>query len=59
MMIRLSHEVTVVADASKFGRRSLSVIGQVECAHRIITDQRVSEEMVAALRARGSEVVIA
>ncbi|HUB32978.1 MAG TPA: transcriptional repressor AgaR [Bryobacteraceae bacterium] len=59
MMIRLSHEVTVVSDASKFGRRSLSVIGQVECAHRIITDQRVPEHTAAALRARGIEVLIA
>jgi DeoR family transcriptional regulator, aga operon transcriptional repressor len=30
MMIRIANEVTVVADASKFWRRSLSVIGKIE-----------------------------
>jgi DeoR family transcriptional regulator of aga operon len=58
VMIRISNEVTVVADASKFGRRSLSVIGKVECARRVITDSRVSDEAAAALRAKGVEVVI-
>jgi len=58
MMIRISNEVTVVADASKFGRRSLSLIGKIECARRIITDARVAEESVEALRAKGVEMVI-
>jgi DeoR/GlpR family transcriptional regulator of sugar metabolism len=58
VMIRMSNEVTVVADSSKFGRRSLSLIGGVECARRIITDDRVEETMAAALRAKGLEVII-
>jgi DeoR/GlpR family transcriptional regulator of sugar metabolism len=58
IMIRVSNEVTVVADASKFGRRSLSMIGKLECARRVITDARVGEEDVEALRAKGLEVVI-
>jgi DeoR family transcriptional regulator of aga operon len=58
MMIRISNEVTVVADASKFGRRSLSGIGKVECARRIITDDRLPPEMASALRAKGVELVI-
>jgi DeoR family transcriptional regulator, aga operon transcriptional repressor len=57
-MIRISNEVTVVADASKFGRRSLSLIGKVECACRVITDDRVGKEDSDALRARGLELVI-
>lgn len=57
-MIRVSNEVTVVADASKFGRRSLSMIGKVECARRVLTDARVGQEDVEALRAKGVEVVI-
>jgi len=47
-----------VADASKFGRRSLSLIGKVECARRVITDDRVGKEDSDALRARGLELVI-
>ena len=53
VMIRVSKETTVVADASKFGRHSLSVIGKVDCARSVITDSRVDEEMAAALAARG------
>lgn len=58
VMIRVSNEVTVVADASKFGRRSLSLIGKIECAQRIITDGRVDAEMATALRAKGLEVIV-
>jgi DeoR family transcriptional regulator of aga operon len=58
LMIRISNEVTVVADASKFGKRSLSVIGNLECARRVITDGRVSTEIADAIRAKGVEVVI-
>jgi DeoR/GlpR family transcriptional regulator of sugar metabolism len=58
MMIRIANEVTVVADASKFGRRSLSIIGRIECAKRIITDDRVDPEVAGALRAKGVELMI-
>src|SRR5579864_915986 len=58
MMIRVSNHVTVVADASKFGRRSLSVIGSIECARRIITDDKVSPEMAESVRVKGVELVI-
>lgn len=58
VMIRVSSEVTVVADASKFGRRSLSLIGKIESASRIITDNRVDAEMAEAVRAKGVELVI-
>jgi DeoR family transcriptional regulator, aga operon transcriptional repressor len=58
IMIRISNEVTVVADASKFGRRSLSLIGKVECARRVITDDRVGKEDSDALRAKGLDLVI-
>jgi len=58
MMIRISNEVTVVADASKFGRRSLSGIGKIESARRIITDNRIPPEIASSLRARGVELVI-
>lgn len=58
IMMQISREVTVVADASKLGRRSLSVIGRIESAQRIITDQRISANVAAALRARGVNVII-
>jgi len=58
LMMQVSKEVTVIADASKFGRRSLSVIGDISRVHRVITDRRVREEMAAALKQRGVEVII-
>lgn len=58
MMIRVSREVIVVADASKFARRKLSVIAKLETVHKVITDDKIPPEVVAALKARSIEVVI-
>jgi DeoR family transcriptional regulator, aga operon transcriptional repressor len=58
VMIQVSREVVVVADSTKFQRRSLSVIAKVDSVHKVITDSGVTPEMVAALRARNVEVLI-
>jgi DeoR family transcriptional regulator, aga operon transcriptional repressor len=58
LMMEVSKEVTVIADASKFGRRSLSVIGDIGRVHRVITDRRVQDDMAVALRDRGIEVIL-
>jgi DeoR/GlpR family transcriptional regulator of sugar metabolism len=58
VMMRIAKEVTVVTDATKFGRRSLSVIGEIGSVHRVITDDRVSKEMVCQFRKIGIEVLI-
>ena len=58
LMIEVSQEVVAVADASKFRRRSLSVIAGVEKLHKLITDKSASPEVVEALRARGVEVIL-
>jgi DeoR family transcriptional regulator of aga operon len=58
LMIRVSRDVTVVADSSKFTRRSASVIGAVSAVHRIITDDRADPKLVAALRARNIDVML-
>jgi DeoR family transcriptional regulator of aga operon len=57
-MIRVSREVIVVADSSKFKRRSLSVIAKLDSVHKVITDDRATPEMVAALQAHGIEVIV-
>lgn len=57
-MIELAREVTVVVDASKFGRHSLTLSGKIEDVDRIITDDRVSSSQVALLEQRGVKVVI-
>src|SRR6478736_483621 len=47
MMIRVSREVIVVADSSKFERRSLSVIAKLDTVHKVITDKGAPASMVA------------
>ena len=58
LMMRAAKETTVVADSSKFGRRSVSVIGGMDLVHRVITDRKAPEEMLADLRGRGIEVIL-
>jgi len=58
LMMRISNDVTVVADASKLGRRSLSVISGIQSARRLITDDRASPEMLEAIRRKGVEVTV-
>jgi DeoR family transcriptional regulator of aga operon len=58
LMMQVSQEVTVIADAGKIGRRSLSVIANISHAHRLITDSRVSPEAVHRIQAAGVEVLI-
>jgi DeoR family transcriptional regulator, aga operon transcriptional repressor len=58
MMIRVSRQVTVVADSSKLGQRSLSVIARVDQIDRIITDNKAEPALLEALRARNVEVVL-
>jgi DeoR family transcriptional regulator of aga operon len=58
VMIQVSREVVVVADSSKFQRRSLSVIAKLDAVHKVITDSGASPEVLAALRARNVEVIV-
>ena len=57
LMIQVARQVTAVADASKLGKRSLSVIGKAASIHRLITDRNADEGMVGWLRSRGVEVL--
>jgi DeoR family transcriptional regulator of aga operon len=58
VMIEVSREVVVVADSSKFQRRSLSVIAKLDAVHKVVTDSGASPEVLAALRARNVEVIV-
>lgn len=58
LMIQMAHEVTVVADAGKIGRRSLSVIGNISSACRLITDSRIAPEVAERIRMTGVEVLV-
>ena len=57
LMMQVSNETTVIADASKIGRRSLSVIGNLTSVRRLITDSSVIPEMVSKIREKGVELI--
>ena len=58
-MMEAAAQVTVLADSSKFGRRSLSLISDLRRVHRVITDSAAPPDNVEKLRSRGIEVVLA
>jgi DeoR family transcriptional regulator of aga operon len=58
-MMKISGQSIVLADSSKFGRRSLSVIGKITDADTIITDDGVDDNYVKSLTEKGLEVIIA
>jgi DeoR family transcriptional regulator, aga operon transcriptional repressor len=59
LMVRISKTINVVADSSKFGNRSLSVIAKMESVHRVVTDTGADPKIVAAIRSHGVEVITA
>jgi DeoR family transcriptional regulator of aga operon len=58
-MLRISREKIVVADSSKFGRRSLAVICSADKVQRVITDSGVERRWVEELTSMGVEVILA
>lgn len=58
-MVKIARETIVLADASKFGRRSFSPIAPLEAVHCIVTDRKAPKELVSAFRERGVEVQLA
>lgn len=57
-MIESAAQVTVLADSSKFGQRSLSLISDFRSIHRVITDLGAPPEDIEKLRAQGVEVMV-
>jgi DeoR family transcriptional regulator of aga operon len=58
IMMQVAEETTVVADGSKFGRRSLTPIGKVDRVKRVITDASADPGIVNRIRERGVEVIV-
>jgi DeoR/GlpR family transcriptional regulator of sugar metabolism len=57
-MIAAAAQVTVLADSSKLGHRSLALISDFRKIHRVITDTDAPPPQVEKLRALGVEVVL-
>jgi DeoR/GlpR family transcriptional regulator of sugar metabolism len=58
-MLKAAQKVIFCLDHTKFGRQSVSPLCELDRANTIVTDSQAPPDMVAALRARGVEVVIA
>lgn len=58
LMTKVAREVTIVADSSKLGRRSLFRIGPLESVHRLITDAHAPADFTESLREKGIEVML-
>lgn len=57
-MIRISRQVVAVTDSSKLLRRNLSVIAPIDEVDLLITDTAADPECIAAIRARGVDVLL-
>ena len=57
-MLEVARQRIAVCDSSKFGRRSLSVIGPTSSLHGVITDHAVSKSDLTALKRVGIEVTL-
>jgi DeoR family transcriptional regulator of aga operon len=57
-MIQIARRVVLVGDSSKIGRRSLSVIAQINQIDQIITDAGANPAIVKALREHEVDVVL-
>lgn len=58
VMVEVARRRIAVCDASKFGRRSLSLIAPTSALHGVITDHGASKSDLSVLRKSGIEVTI-
>ena len=58
-MINAVEHVIFCLDHTKFGRKSMSFLCDLDCIDVIVTNQGAPEELVAALREKGLEVIVA
>lgn len=58
VMAEIAKKTVAVSDSSKYGRRSLSRILPVSAIHHLISDDKLPEAAVSALREAGIEVTL-
>jgi len=57
-MLRIAREIILVADASKFSKRSMSRIAPFAEIDTVITDKRLSEDIQSKLRSSGCNLIL-
>jgi DeoR/GlpR family transcriptional regulator of sugar metabolism len=58
-MLKAAQKIVFCLDHSKFGRQSVSPLCGLDMVDTIVTDSQAPQELVAGLRERGVEVVVA
>ncbi|MBZ4191540.1 hypothetical protein K7B07_21680 [Niabella sp. 3A5MI-3] len=58
-MIEASQTLILLADSTKFNKRGLGKICNLDQVEYIVTDKNVSEETLTALQEKGIKVIIA
>jgi DeoR family transcriptional regulator of aga operon len=58
IMMKMSGENILLADSSKFGRRSLGVVNKIETVDKIITDEDITREDLRRLEDMSIEVIV-
>jgi DeoR family fructose operon transcriptional repressor len=58
-MLKAAQKIIFCLDHTKFGRQSVSPLCGLEMVDTVVTDQRAPPRLVAGLRSRGVEVIIA
>lgn len=59
IMIQISKKAFVVADSSKFTRRSFALIAPMSSVHAVITDKNIPQDQKEQLQNTGVDVIIA
>ena len=58
-MCNAAREVILMADSSKFGRKSPNIVCSLESVDKLITDAGIPADFRAALEKKGIEVIVA
>jgi DeoR/GlpR family transcriptional regulator of sugar metabolism len=58
LILKVGQEIVVLADHTKFGRAATVRLAPLESIHTIVTDQQTPPDFLAAVRARGVQVVL-
>jgi DeoR/GlpR family transcriptional regulator of sugar metabolism len=58
-MLKAAQKIIFCLDHSKFGRQSVSPLCGLDMVDAIVTDSRAPAELVAGLRERGVDVIVA
>jgi DeoR/GlpR family transcriptional regulator of sugar metabolism len=58
-MIESANEVYLLADSTKFGKTSLAILGGIESADFLVTDEGITDEQKHFCEKRGVKVIIA